>query len=48
MRENNSSLADKNVKAKLLQLKGKTLDLLDEYSKDAEDALSKSVQHYIS
>ena len=41
------------MKAKLYLLKGKTLDLLDEYLKEAEDALSKSVNysnedHYLS
>ena len=34
---------NKNIKAKYLYLKGKLLDVLPEYSKQAEESLSKSV-----
>lgn len=37
------TLDEKPAKAKLYLLKGKVLDILEEYSKEAEDALSKSV-----
>lgn len=36
-------LDDKAIKAKLLMLKGKVLDLQENYNKEAEDALSKAV-----
>jgi len=36
--------ANKSKKAKLHLLKGKVCNLVEEYSKEAEDALSKSVK----
>jgi len=38
---------NKTVKAKYLYLKGKVLDILPEYSKQAEESLSKSVPLFI-
>lgn len=38
---------EKNDRAKLLYQKSRILNFLDTYSKDAEDALTKSVTSYI-